>query len=165
MPIVLELLVHQLSSKEEFLQTEGIFRKCPSIDDERKALVHLYEKDYDYIEGISDPHLLCTLIKKILVNLSEPLFSYELYEIILGHDINREQHWFFKCILKKMPEVNYNTLLFLLKFFDEKVIPLQEYNKMTVNNVAIVMAPCLMRAKNPSMMDIQYANVLITFLH
>jgi hypothetical protein len=64
-----------------------------------------------------------------------------------------------------MAEVNYNTLLFLLKFFDEKVIPLQKINKMTANNVAIVMAPCIMKAKHPSMMDIQYAGVLITFLH
>ena len=66
----MELLVHQLSTHEEFLAVEGIFRKCPSIDDERKALIHLYEKDYDYIEEMTDPHLLCTLIKKILNNLA-----------------------------------------------------------------------------------------------
>jgi hypothetical protein len=31
-PIVLEILIMQLSSNPEFLQTEGIFRKSPSIE-------------------------------------------------------------------------------------------------------------------------------------
>jgi hypothetical protein len=35
---------------------------------------------------------------------------------------------------------------------------------MTAHNVAIVLAPCLLRAKSPSMMDIQYAGVLINFV-
>lgn len=164
MPVVIESLVLYMRSKPNFLLQEGIFRKSPSIDDEKEALLHLYHRDYDFIETIEDAHLLASLIKKILMSLSEPLFPFELYDVILSHDIGQEQHWFFSCLLKKLPEPNYNTLLFLLRFFVEDVVPQQAFNKMTIYNVGVVLAPCLLRTRTASMMDIQYAGHLVLFL-
>lgn len=51
--------------------------------------------------------------------------------------------------MQQLPLKNYVTLVYIFNFFIDEVIPLSEFNKMSYYNVAVVLAPCLMRsAKN-----------------
>lgn len=52
--------------------------------------------------------------------------------------------------MKELEEINnvkYLTLVAMNQFFVEEVLPKTEKNKMTVQNVGICMAPCIMWAE------------------
>lgn len=52
----------------------------------------------------------------------------------------------------------------MLKFFIEQVIPKEEYNKMSVKNISIVIGPCLMRSEMPSIKDLIYSQKTIVVM-
>ena len=41
--------------------------------------------------------------------------------------------------------INYMTLLHFIKFFKNNIVPNEKYNMMSINNVSICLAPCIMR--------------------
>ena len=53
---------------------------------------------------------------------------------------------FFKAILKEIPRIHFNTIVFILNFF-QKVISFESENKMTPNNMAICFTPVLFKLK------------------
>jgi len=52
---------------------------------------------------------------------------------------------FIKDIAATFPKLNRLTLIFLIDFLKKDVIAREHFNKMSLNNVAICFAPCLMR--------------------
>lgn len=53
---------------------------------------------------------------------------------------------FFKSILKEIPRIHFNTIIFVFTFF-QKVISFESENKMTPNNIAICFTPVLFKFK------------------
>lgn len=75
-PKVLIELIGNLRSK---LDTAGIFRISPSVEEEQPEILSLDLENLEDLRKISNPHTVSSLIKKIFSRLEPPLFSYELY--------------------------------------------------------------------------------------
>ncbi len=52
----------------------------------------------------------------------------------------------------------------MLKFFIEDVLPKKQQNKMTIQNVGICMAPCIMWAEERSLKDLIFSSLSINIL-
>ena len=54
------------------------------------------------------------------------------------------------------------TLQYFFDFLLEKVVPFKEFNKMTIYNVAVVMAPCILRSgKELAIEELMYSKKLV----
>lgn len=82
-------------------------------------------------------------MKKFIVSLDPPLIPYSTYDSILE---NYKIDSLAKHI-RSMPIINFMTLMYFLKFVKEEIIPHSALNLMTLNNISICLAPCLMRFK------------------
>ena len=47
------------------MDTVGLFRRSPSIEEEKDYLPALQYEDYGILAGITNPHVLASLAKKI----------------------------------------------------------------------------------------------------
>jgi hypothetical protein len=59
-PVILEMLIYYFNNKEEYLKEEGLFRKNVSVEDEASILNELNKKNYNYLETVTDPHLIAS---------------------------------------------------------------------------------------------------------
>lgn len=64
-------------------------------------------------------------------------------------------------MIKSLPELRKKTMLILLEFLMEKVIPKESQNKMNVKNISIVIGPCLMHSEVSSIKDLVYSQKII----
>jgi hypothetical protein len=95
------------------------------------------------------------LIKRFLTSLAEPLFPFDTYRKLAM--INCEDPGCVSTvreIVKTLPLLNFTTLMFLLKFFVEEIIPRHEQNKMTSYNSAVVLLPCLLWSEMRTLDDL-----------
>lgn len=89
-------------------------------------------------------------VKKIFNNLNSPLFSYEIYDMIMsyrsdGHLENDIK--FLRTCVGKMNKINRLVLFYTIAFLKKGVIMYQEDNKMSAYNLAVVFGPCFFRPK------------------
>lgn len=84
-PRVLQLLIGYFKEKPHMLIQEGIFRKSVSIDEENQTLEELSSRNFGYLEQITNPHLIASLIKKFFSNLKEPIIPFALFDKLM-HD-------------------------------------------------------------------------------
>jgi hypothetical protein len=61
--------VGYFKEKPASLLQEGIFRKSVSIDEENETLEELSRRNFAYLQQITNPHLIASLIKKFFGNL------------------------------------------------------------------------------------------------
>ncbi|OJT10725.1 Rho GTPase-activating protein 39 [Trametes pubescens] len=128
---------------------EGIFR-VPGDGDLVSDLKLRIDKGYYSLEGVDDPHVLASLLKLWLRELCDPLVPDELYNdcITSAHDPDA-------CvqIVQRLPTMNRRVVLFVISFLqlflEEKI---QSVTKMTAPNLALVMAPNLLRCNSESML-------------
>lgn len=102
-----------------------------------------------------DVHVVASVLKCYLRSLPEPLLTFELYnEIMNVSQINNEQQkkTAILHILKQLPEVNYNNLRYLMKFLS-LLSENNQRNKMSTSNIAIVMSPNLLWARDEDNQD------------
>ncbi|TFY73511.1 hypothetical protein EWM64_g10501 [Hericium alpestre] len=129
-------------------KSEGIFR-VPGDGDSVSELKLRIDKGYYNLEGVDDPHVLASLLKLWLRDLCDPLVPEEMYNdcITYGGDPD-------SCvgIVERLPTINRRVVLFVISFLqlflDEKVLAA---TKMTSANLALVMAPNLLRCSSDSM--------------
>jgi len=106
----------------------------------------------DSIEGMkAEPHSVANVLKNFLKELSEPLLTFDLYAefISLGREEkalegNNEA---ISRILDKLPPLNKNITWFLLAFLAE-VSQYEEYTQMSLECLAVLFAPNLLRPRN-----------------
>ncbi|KAH9830765.1 uncharacterized protein C8Q71DRAFT_716454 [Rhodofomes roseus] len=144
-------------------KTEGIFR-IPGDGDSVSELKLRIEKGYYSLDAIDDPHILASLMKLWLRELCDPLVPDELY-----HECIRASKSPEACvsIVQRLPTINRRVVLFVISFLqlflDEKV---SSVTKMTSPNLALVMAPNLLRCNSESIAVVftnaQYEH---TFVH
>jgi len=128
-------------------KSEGIFR-IPGDNDSVSALKLRIDKGYYKLDGVDDPHVLASLMKLWLRELSDPLVPDELYNECVQNSKEPEA-----CIqiVERLPTINRRVVLFVISFLqiflDDRT---QGVTKMTPANLALVMAPNLLRCNSDS---------------
>ncbi|KAF7375938.1 Rho gtpase-activating protein 39 isoform 2 [Mycena sanguinolenta] len=129
-------------------KSEGIFR-VPGDGDSISDLKLRIDKGYYTLDGVDDPHVLASLMKLWLRELCDPLVPDEMYNECITNSKNP-----IACvhIVERLPTINRRVVLFVVSFLqlflEDKV---QNVTKMTPANLALVMAPNLLRCNSDSM--------------
>ncbi|KAI5825299.1 hypothetical protein K523DRAFT_356116 [Schizophyllum commune Tattone D] len=127
---------------------EGIFR-VPGDGDIVSELKLRIDRGFYTLDGIDDPHVLASLMKLWLRELCDPLVPEEMYNECITSANDPEA-----CvrIVERLPTINRRVVLFVISFLqlflDERT---QAITKMTSANLALVMAPNLLRCNSESM--------------
>ncbi|XP_071034330.1 rho GTPase-activating protein 17 [Parasteatoda tepidariorum] len=102
-------------------------------------------QDIDFTEFIRDPHAVSGALKSYLRELPEPLMSASLYDEWLAaikiQDLDSKLKALWQ-VLHRLPEANYRNLRYVIQFLS-KVHENVDVNKMSSQNLAIIMAPNL----------------------
>lgn len=107
-----------------------------------------------------DPHILAGALKRYLSKLPDPLLTFSLYkDFIETSSIAQDEARLvaIKAVVDKLPEQNYENLRYLVKFLAE-LARNESHNKMSVQNIAIVFAPNLLKSNE----DNELLNVMST---
>ncbi|KAL0956203.1 hypothetical protein HGRIS_002360 [Hohenbuehelia grisea] len=129
-------------------KSEGIFR-VPGDGDSVSELKLRIDRGYYTLDGVDDPHVLASLMKLWLRELCDPLIPEEMYNECITSSKDPEA-----CvrIVERLPTINRRVVLFVVSFLqlflDDRI---QSVTKMTPANLALVMAPNLLRCNSESM--------------
>jgi Rho GTPase-activating protein 17 len=97
-----------------------------------------------------DVHVIASVLKAYLRSLPEPLLTYRFYADFMNiAQITNDQQRKAAIlnILHQLPEGNYNNLKYLMKFLS-MLSEKSQQNKMSTQNIAIVMSPNLLWPQN-----------------
>ncbi|KAM4656382.1 rho GTPase-activating protein 17 isoform 4-T7 [Amazona ochrocephala] len=135
---------------ETGMREEGLFRIAAGASKLKKLKAALDCSTSQLDEFYSDPHAVAGALKSYLRELPEPLMTYSLYEEwtqaanIQDQDKKLQELW---RICNRLPKHYHANFRYLIKFL-AKLAQNSDVNKMTPSNVAIVLGPNLLWAKN-----------------
>ncbi|KAM7395615.1 hypothetical protein PAMA_007062 [Pampus argenteus] len=142
-PLVLQKLINHI--EEEGLDTEGLLR-IPGVATRVKSLCQELETTF-YDDKFPwqqlKQHDAASLLKLFIRELPHPLLTVEhLNAFIAVNNLptKKQQLQALNLLVLLLPEANRDTLKAIVEFF-QRVIDHQAKNKMTLNNVSVVMAP------------------------
>lgn len=121
----------------------------PGDNDSVSGLKLRIDRGYYTLDSVDDPHVLASLMKLWLRELCDPLIPEELYNECIQHAKDPEA-----CIqiVERLPTINRRVVLFVISFLqlflEDRT---QATTKMTPANLALVMAPNLLRCNSESM--------------
>ncbi|XP_004447802.2 rho GTPase-activating protein 18 [Dasypus novemcinctus] len=144
-PLIFQKLISRI--EEGGLETEGLLR-IPGVASRIKNLCQ--ELDAKFYEGSFNwesvkQHDAASLLKLFIRELPQPLLSVEYlkaFQTVQNLPTKKQQLQALNLLVLLLPDVNRDTLKALLEFL-QRIIDNKEKNKMTVMNVAMVMAPNL----------------------
>ncbi|KFO80636.1 Rho GTPase-activating protein 17, partial [Cuculus canorus] len=137
---------------ETGMREEGLFRIAAGASKLKKLKAALDCSTSQLDEFYSDPHAVAGALKSYLRELPEPLMTYSLYEEwtqaanIQDQDKKLQELWRICNRLPKHYHANFRYV-YLIKFL-AKLAQNSDVNKMTPSNIAIVLGPNLLWAKN-----------------
>ncbi|XP_051732467.1 rho GTPase-activating protein 18 isoform X3 [Ctenopharyngodon idella] len=148
-PLILQHLISHI--EEQGLDTEGVLR-IPGAATRVKAVCH--ELEHKFYEGMFPweslkQHDTASLLKLFIRELPYPLLTVEYFNAfisVLKLPTKKQQLQALNLLVLLLPEPNRDTLKALMEFF-QRVIDRKDRNKMTLNNVAVVMAPNIFMCK------------------
>ncbi|KAF6733304.1 Rho GTPase-activating protein 24 [Oryzias melastigma] len=147
------------------LREEGLFR-LPGQANLVKELQDAFDcGEKPSFDGNTDVHTVASLLKLYLRELPEPVIPFYKYEEFLACSklIGKDDEMGvkqLKTLVEGLPPVNYNLLKYISRFLDE----VQSYsgvNKMSVQNLATVFGPNIMRPKIEDPVTIMEGTVLV----
>ncbi|XP_065080511.1 rho GTPase-activating protein gacI-like [Ochlerotatus camptorhynchus] len=115
-------------------------------------------------EKYADPHVIAGVLKKYLRSLPDPLLTFEFYPdfVAAAQKQNETQRKAaILNIINQLPKENYDNLRYLTKFLSYLSEKNQE-NKMSPQNIAIVMSPNLLWSPNENENYIDQVNSTAT---
>uniref|UniRef100_A0A4W5KBP4 Rho GTPase activating protein 18 n=1 Tax=Hucho hucho TaxID=62062 RepID=A0A4W5KBP4_9TELE len=142
-PIILQRLISHI--EDEGLNTEGLLRIPGAAIRVKAVCVELEGKFYEGLfpwESLKQ-HDAASLLKLFIRELPHPLLTVEYlsaFIAVLKLPTKKQQLQALNLLVLLLPESSRDTLKALMEFF-QRVIDHKEQNKMTLNNVAVVMAP------------------------
>nr|XP_015798400.2 rho GTPase-activating protein 24 isoform X1 [Nothobranchius furzeri] len=147
------------------LQEEGLFR-LPGQANLVKELQDAFDcGEKPSFDCNTDVHTVASLLKLYLRELPEPVIPFQKYEEflacakLLGKDDETGMKE-LKRLVECLPPVNFNLLKYICRFLDE----VQSYsgvNKMSVQNLATVFGPNILRPKIEDPVTIMEGTVLV----
>ncbi|KAK7133594.1 hypothetical protein R3I94_015462 [Phoxinus phoxinus] len=148
-PLILQNLISHI--EEQGLDTEGVLR-IPGAATRVKAVCQ--ELEHKFYEGMFPweslkQHDAASLLKLFIRELPYPLLTVEYFNAfvsVLKLPTKKQQLQALNLLVLLLPEPNRDTLKALMEFF-QRVIHRKDRNKMTLNNVAVVMAPNIFMCK------------------
>ncbi|XP_074165968.1 rho GTPase-activating protein 18 [Sminthopsis crassicaudata] len=144
-PLIFQKLISRI--EEGGLETEGLLRipgaaiRIKNLCQELEA--KFYEGTFNW-ETVKQ-HDAASLLKLFIRELPQPLLSLEYlkaFQAVQNLPSKKHQLQALNLLVILLPETNRDTLKALLEFL-ERVIDNREKNKMTMKNVAMIMAPNL----------------------
>ncbi|XP_028845815.1 rho GTPase-activating protein 27 isoform X2 [Denticeps clupeoides] len=129
------------------LGIDGIYRVSGNLATIQKLRFKADHEDLDLEEGHWDIHVITGALKLFFRELQEPLFPFSRFNnFIAGIKIpNPEKRLGYMTeLVQSLPTANIKTMEALFKHL-RKVIEHGEENRMTVQNIAIVFGPTLLR--------------------
>lgn len=127
---------------------EGIFRVAGDSDLVSELKIRI-DRGYYTLENVDDPHVLASLLKLWLRELLDPLVPEELYNECINAAAEPAS---CIAIVQRLPTINRRVVVFIVSFLqlflEEKVLA---STKMTAANMALVLAPNLLRCSSDSM--------------
>ncbi|NXE48952.1 RHG18 protein, partial [Casuarius casuarius] len=144
-PLIFQKLISQI--EESTLETEGLLR-IPGVAARVKSLCQeleakFYEGTFNW-ENVKQ-HDAASLLKLFIRELPQPLLTVEYlkaFQDVQNLPTRKQQLQALNLLVLLLPEANRDTLKVLLEFL-QRVIEHRDKNKMTLKNVAMVMAPNL----------------------
>ncbi|XP_043539546.1 rho GTPase-activating protein 18 isoform X1 [Chiloscyllium plagiosum] len=148
-PLILHKLIAHI--EEEGLNTEGILR-VPGLASRIKSLrveleAKFYEKNFNW-ENVRQ-HDAASILKLFIRELPHPLVTLEYLDAFLAvQNLAHRKHKLqaLNLLVLLLPDQNRDTLKSLLEFL-QRLIDNKESNKMTLNNISVIMAPNLFMFK------------------
>ncbi|XP_039520212.1 rho GTPase-activating protein 18 isoform X1 [Pimephales promelas] len=148
-PLILQHLISHI--EEQGLDTEGVLR-IPGAATRVKAVCQ--ELEHKFYEGLFPweslkQHDAASLLKLFIRELPYPLLTVQYFTAftsVLKLPTKKQQLQALNLLVLLLPEPNRHTLKALMEFF-QRVIDRKDRNKMTLNNVAVVMAPNIFMCK------------------
>ncbi|XP_072124434.1 rho GTPase-activating protein 17a isoform X3 [Mobula birostris] len=139
---------------ETGMKEEGLFRIAAGASKLKKLKAALDCSTSQLEEFYSDPHAVAGALKSYLRELPEPLMTFQLYDewvqaASVPEPDKKLQALWLTC--SKMPKSHSSNFRYLIKFLS-KLAQYSEMNKMTPSNIAIVLGPNLLWAKNEGML-------------
>lgn len=142
-PFILQRLITHI--EEEGLDTEGLLR-IPGAATRVKSLCQ--ELESSFYDGLFPwkqlkQHDAASLLKLFIRELPHPLLTVEYLNAFIAVNklpTKKQQLQALNLLVLLLPEASRDTLKALVEFF-QRVIDHQAKNKMTLNNVSVVMAP------------------------
>ncbi|NXB95325.1 RHG24 protein, partial [Vidua chalybeata] len=151
--------------RQRGLKEEGLFR-LPGQANLVKELQDAFDcGEKPAFDSNTDVHTVASLLKLYLRELPEPVVPYAKYEDFLScaKMLSKEEETGLKELVKQvksLPAVNYNLLKYICRFLDE----VQSYsgvNKMSVQNLATVFGPNILRPKVEDPLTIMEGTVVV----
>uniref|UniRef100_A0A8C3H2E0 Rho GTPase-activating protein 24 n=1 Tax=Corvus moneduloides TaxID=1196302 RepID=A0A8C3H2E0_CORMO len=151
--------------RQRGLKEEGLFR-LPGQANLVKELQDAFDcGEKPSFDSNTDVHTVASLLKLYLRELPEPVIPYAKYEDFLScaKMLSKEEETGLKELVKQvksLPAVNYNLLKYICRFLDE----VQSYsgvNKMSVQNLATVFGPNILRPKVEDPLTIMEGTVVV----
>ncbi|TDH00283.1 hypothetical protein EPR50_G00186770 [Perca flavescens] len=142
-PFILQRFISHI--EEEGLDTEGLLR-IPGAATRVKSLCQ--ELESSFYDGMFPwqqlkQHDAASLLKLFIRELPHPLLTVEYLNAFIAVNklpTKKQQLQALNLLVLLLPAANRDTLKALVEFF-QRVIDHQAKNKMTLNNVSVVMAP------------------------
>mmetsp|Transcript_42023 Transcript_42023/g.37242 ORF Transcript_42023/g.37242 Transcript_42023/m.37242 type:complete len:729 (-) Transcript_42023:66-2252(-) len=144
LPLMLTSLCNKVRELNGF-DTEGIFRKSAMATEIDRIKLKLASNDYTI--DSRDPHVAACLLKDWLRGLKDSLIPQTHYDMAISmakkNEIKQES---LEVFLSQLPEVNRETIKYLVKFLKDLIEDKHIGNtKMNLENVAIVFAPTILK--------------------
>nr|XP_020665322.1 rho GTPase-activating protein 22 [Pogona vitticeps] len=165
-PLLVEQCVDFI--RKHGLMEEGLFR-MPGQANLVKELQDSFDSgEKPLFDSHTDVHTVASLLKLYLRELPEPVIPFTRYEDFLscGQLLSKDRGEGTLELakhVKNLPQANYNLLKYICNFLDE-VQSHSSHNKMSVQNLATVFGPNILRSQVEDPVTIMESNSLVQHL-
>ncbi|KAL2078650.1 hypothetical protein ACEWY4_026335 [Coilia grayii] len=151
------------------LGIDGIYRVSGNLATIQKLRFKADHEDLDFEEGHWDIHVITGALKLFFRELQEPLFPHSHFNNFIAGIKIPDYHnkvSYMSELVRSLPAPNHDTMEMLFRHL-RKVIEHGEENRMTVQNIAIVFGPTLLKPEMESAnitMFMVFQNQIVEFV-